>query len=84
EHLDPCIYSHLQNRYSNTLLAVLNNRVYMSAKGITRRSGFATSGIDIKFDHPPVTHSRAASHCPDVETQNEPYRIEVFRDLRLP
>jgi len=68
--------------YSNTLLAVLNNRVYMSAKGITRRSGFATSGIDIKFNHPPATHSRAASHS-DVETQEEPYRIEMFRETQV-
>lgn len=68
--------------YSNTLLAVFNNRVYMSAKGMVPRSTFATSGIDLNF-RPPGSHSGQATSHTHVESQKEPYRIEVFRETEV-
>ncbi|GLB39413.1 hypothetical protein LshimejAT787_0605750 [Lyophyllum shimeji] len=68
--------------YSNTLLAVFNNRVYMSSKGLTPRSAFATSGIDVRFRNSPAQSGQATSHT-RVEHQKEPYRIEVFQETQV-
>ncbi|KAG6863966.1 hypothetical protein C0991_001531 [Blastosporella zonata] len=69
--------------YSNTLLAVFNNRVYMSSRGIVPRSRtLATTGIDFKFHQQPSESSRNRTSQSHIESR-EPYRIEVFRETEV-
>lgn len=68
--------------YSNTLLAVFNNRVYMSSRGVIPRSSFATSDIDIQFHHPAASEILGVWSTP-VETQKEPYHVEIFRGMEV-
>ncbi|KAG5635021.1 hypothetical protein H0H81_012689 [Sphagnurus paluster] len=66
--------------YSNTLLAVFNNRVYMSSKGMFPRAPntAASTGIDLAFRHAGASQSTGSSK--QLDSQKEPYRIEVFRE----
>ncbi|KAF5380000.1 hypothetical protein D9615_006250 [Tricholomella constricta] len=68
--------------YSNTLLAVFNNRVYMSSKGLYARSTASMStGIDLKFRNPSTSQGQTTRT--QLDTHKEPYRIEVFRETEV-
>ncbi|KAF5380143.1 hypothetical protein D9615_006305 [Tricholomella constricta] len=61
------------NRYSNALLAVFNNRVYMTSKGLFARSTTTMS-------NPPSSQQTTRTR---LETHKEPCRIEVFREIEV-
>jgi len=66
--------------YSNTLLAIFNNRMYMSAKGMMPRpTPVSTSGIDIHH----TSYSQGRTSHGQVSMQKDPYRIEVLRETEV-
>ncbi|KAG6915442.1 hypothetical protein DXG01_011472 [Tephrocybe rancida] len=70
--------------YSNTLIAVFNNRIYMSSRGMFPRSRtLATTGIDVKFRQYHPDPSKAQTSETQLENQAQPYRIEVFRETEV-
>ncbi|KNZ73715.1 hypothetical protein J132_10386 [Termitomyces sp. J132] len=70
--------------YSNTLLAVFNNRIYMSSKGVFLRSrALSTSEIEVKLCQPSSESSQVQMTEAQQENQREPYRIKVVRETKI-
>lgn len=64
--------------YSNTLLAVFNNRVYMHSRGMFPRSSMISTGIEVKFRHPVPQRTEEATNT-QINTQLEPYRLDIYQ-----
>ncbi|KAG6815130.1 hypothetical protein H0H93_010865 [Arthromyces matolae] len=76
--------------YSNTLLAIFNNRIYMSSKGAmprNRHSDTATTmGLEVNFRQPHSSQtesSRKSMLKVKRESQSEPYQIQVLRQTEV-
>ncbi|KAG6885987.1 hypothetical protein C0992_004744, partial [Termitomyces sp. T32_za158] len=69
--------------YSNTLLAVFNNRIYMSSKGMFPRSrtlSTTVNGIEVKSGQRPSSGQTTEKRR---ESQVESRRIKVFCETKI-
>ncbi|KAH0581584.1 hypothetical protein H2248_011289 [Termitomyces sp. 'cryptogamus'] len=70
--------------YSNTLLAVLNNRIYMSSSGISpQRHTFLSTGIEVNLRQTPSESPRGQVTETRQNKRAGPYRIQVFREVEI-
>ncbi|KAH0581585.1 hypothetical protein H2248_011290 [Termitomyces sp. 'cryptogamus'] len=70
--------------YSNTLLAVLNNRIYMSSRGtFPRRRIFPSTEIEVQFRQTPSESSQGGTTETLPDSRAGPYGIQVFREVEI-